>query len=121
MLGRLRERGDTLVLATSKPEPFAVEILEHYDLDRFFSFVAGGTMDDKRSAKGDVLAYALSAGGREGAVMVGDRARRTGRQRKTEFLYRRSVWIRLPPGAGGGRGGWDRRYGPGADGNFAGE
>ena len=73
MLGRLRERGDTLVLATSKPEPFAVEILEHYDLDRFFSFVAGGTMDDKRSAKGDVLAYALSAGGRGGAVMVGDR------------------------------------------------
>ena len=38
MLGRLRERGDTLVLATSKPEPFAVEILEHYDLDRFFLF-----------------------------------------------------------------------------------
>ena len=31
----------------------------------FSLFVAGGTMDDKRSAKGDVFAYALSAGGRE--------------------------------------------------------
>lgn len=72
LLQGLREAGLRVVLATSKPEEFAVTILEHFGLAQWFDAVAGASMDGSRSKKGDVIAYALArCGGR--AVMVGDR------------------------------------------------
>lgn len=76
LLTALREKGKKLVLATSKPEPFAIRILEHFDLDRYFSFVAGALMDETRTAKGDVIAYGLKSCGisdPKRVLMVGDR------------------------------------------------
>lgn len=76
LLARLRQAGRTLVLATSKPEPFAGRILEHFALAPYFDFVAGSTMDERRTAKAEVIAYALTLAGvtdRSAAVMVGDR------------------------------------------------
>lgn len=75
MLERLKQAGCHLVLATSKPEVFACRVLEHFDLMRFFDAVAGSTMDETRTAKAEVIAYALEKSGadREHAVMVGDR------------------------------------------------
>ena len=76
MLRRLKAKGKTLLVATSKPEEFARRILEHFHLDRYFDYVCGASMDEKRVKKGDVIAYALeTAGVRDvtGAVMVGDR------------------------------------------------
>lgn len=73
LLACLRAQGKTLVLATSKLEKYALEILEHYGLAQYFSFAAGSTADESRSSKASVLAYALDQMGREGAVMVGDR------------------------------------------------
>lgn len=78
MLAALKARGIMTVLATSKPEQFAVRILEHFGLDRFFDLAAGATFDSSRSKKGDVIAYALkrisaSAGEPVRAIMVGDR------------------------------------------------
>ena len=49
LLVTLKAQGKKLILATSKPEPFAVEILRHFGLDKYFDFVAGATMDEKRS------------------------------------------------------------------------
>ena len=76
MLSELYADGKRLILATSKPEIFAVRILEHFGLKKYFSVVAGASMDSSRSKKGDVIAYAISLC--EGfdkytAVMVGDR------------------------------------------------
>ena len=74
MLARLKEHGCRLVLATSKPEVFAVQILEHFDLFPYFDAVAGSDLDETRTAKGEVIAYALhKAGGSGSAIMVGDR------------------------------------------------
>lgn len=76
MLRRLKDHNQTLVVATSKPEEFAVKILEHFRLDPYFDYVCGATMDEKRVKKGEVIAYALkTAGIKDGskAVMVGDR------------------------------------------------
>ena len=74
MLKALTDAGKTCVLATSKPEPYAVQILDHFGLAPYFSCVAGATMDEKRTDKADVIAYALKkAGGAGRAVMVGDR------------------------------------------------
>ena len=75
MLERLKDAGCTLVLATSKPEVFAKRVLEHFDLMKYFDAAAGSTIDETRTAKAEVIAYALekAGAGRETAVMVGDR------------------------------------------------
>lgn len=76
LLEELKEKGKTLLLATSKPEEFAIEILKHFDLYQYFDFVAGATMDEKRVKKADVIAYALENCGISDlsmAIMVGDR------------------------------------------------
>ena len=76
MLRTLCDEGKKLVLATSKPEEFAVRILEHFDLKKYFNVVAGASMDSSRSKKGDVIAYAISLCedfNKDTAVMIGDR------------------------------------------------
>ena len=76
MLRQLHTMGKRLVLATSKPEEFALRILQHFDLKKYFSVVAGASMDSSRSKKGDVIAYALSmcdSIDKNIAIMVGDR------------------------------------------------
>ena len=72
-LQNLCSHGKRLMVATSKPEHMAVEILEHFELAGFFSCIAGSTLDESRCTKASVLAYALAQQGRQGAVMVGDR------------------------------------------------
>ncbi len=75
LLRRVKESGRKIVLATSKPEKFALRILEHFELTEFFDVVAGASMDEKRNKKGDVIKYALEKGclTPEDAVMIGDR------------------------------------------------
>lgn len=76
MLQSLKESGKKLILATSKPEKFTMLILEHFDLLKYFDFVAGATMDGSRGEKADVIRYALEISGIEDkseAIMVGDR------------------------------------------------
>ncbi|MBQ7897398.1 MAG: HAD hydrolase-like protein [Clostridia bacterium] len=64
-----------LVLATSKPQPFAEKILEKFDLKKYFYHIVGATFDDKVSEKADVIRKALSDldASPEKAVMIGDR------------------------------------------------
>ncbi|MBD5545207.1 MAG: HAD family hydrolase [Lachnospiraceae bacterium] len=76
LLKNLKDRGKTLVVATSKPEIFAVQILEHFGLKEYFTYIAGANMDGTRTRKDDVIRYALKSCGiskPSGIVMVGDR------------------------------------------------
>ncbi len=76
LLRALKEAGKTVVLATSKPHDFSVEILKHFDLYKFFDFCACATMDEKRTAKDEVIDYALQnikEKDKSKIVMVGDR------------------------------------------------
>lgn len=76
MLKALREKGKRLAVATSKPEEFAIRILEHFGLAQYFEVIAGDTLDFKRNTKADVIASALERLGvtdRSGVIMVGDR------------------------------------------------
>lgn len=76
MLQELVNAGKKIILATSKPEVFAVEILRYFQIDKYFDFAGGATMDGVRSKKADVIAYALEKGSvtdLSSAVMVGDR------------------------------------------------
>ena len=74
-LGSFKAAGLRLFVATSKPEPLSLRILEHFDLLPYFEAVAGSTMDEQRTKKGEVIAYALDTYHLDPSetVMVGDR------------------------------------------------
>jgi len=75
LLAGLRAQGATLAVATSKPEPFAVQILEHVGLLGHFAGVHGATLDGTVRHKDQVVAAALAAhpdGQRP--VLIGDRS-----------------------------------------------
>lgn len=76
-LEKLSGAGLRLILATSKPERYAVRIMEHFDLAKYFAALCGA--DDyakNRSTKEEVIRYALEQNKimdiRE-VIMVGDR------------------------------------------------
>ena len=75
LLARLAADGATLAVATSKPGPSAVRVLEHTGLLAHFSTVHGATFDGTVRHKDQVVAAALAAHpeGRD-PVLVGDRA-----------------------------------------------
>lgn len=76
LLTELQAAGCMLAMATSKPEPFARQIAEHFHLADRFTLIGGATMDGTRTAKRDVVRYVLGALDVEdptAAVMIGDR------------------------------------------------
>lgn len=76
MLISLKASGKKVVLATSKPELYALQILQHFELMSHFDRICGANMDGTRTKKADVITYALQAfpaAAPENAIMVGDR------------------------------------------------
>lgn len=77
LLQHLKAAGKTILLATSKPEKVAKQILEKFELLQYFDYAAGAAMDLKdRYTKADVIAHALEMCGSpdpSDIVMVGDR------------------------------------------------
>ena len=50
-----------------------VEILKHFDLDKYFDQICGATMDTSRTNKEAVIAYLIRENGRsDNMIMVGD-------------------------------------------------
>ena len=75
LLQALRNNGNTLLVATSKPESLAVEIMDKFELSKYFHKICGASLDRSRSTKEDVIAYLLAQNGSaEEMVMVGDTA-----------------------------------------------
>ena len=78
LLQNLKEQGRHLVVATSKPEEYSIKIIEHFNLSKYFDYVCGSLMDESRSKKSEVIAYALERCGlgendKSRVLMVGDR------------------------------------------------
>lgn len=76
LLKALKENGKHLVVATSKPEPYARKILEHFKLDLYFDHICGSNLDETRSKKAEVIEYALKICGMPDVskvLMLGDR------------------------------------------------
>lgn len=76
MLNKIKKSGKNILLATSKPEKFAITILKHFNIFNYFDFIAGATMDETRNKKDDVIKYALDTFGiadTSEALMIGDR------------------------------------------------
>ena len=76
LLCEIKNSGRKIALATSKPEQYAVRILEHFGLTKYFDFVGAATMDETRSKKADVITYTLDNLGvndKSKVIMIGDR------------------------------------------------
>lgn len=76
LLRKLRENGKKIILATSKPEVFAVRILENFGVAELFDVIAGSTLDEERNTKAMVIQYALDTAGIKDlseVLMIGDR------------------------------------------------
>ena len=75
LLSDLKDRGKTLIVATSKSALGTNTVLTHFGLGKYFDFVA--TADDQsRPHKSDVIRYALEEcriADKSLAVMIGDR------------------------------------------------
>lgn len=75
VLETLTEQGYPLYVATSKPEALSIEIMEKFDLARYFKIICGASTDASRSEKSQVIAYLLSQlEDVTSAVMIGDTA-----------------------------------------------
>lgn len=73
LLEALKAEGHKLFVATSKPEQMSVEILEHFDLAKYFDQICGASMDTSRSSKEAVIEYLLHQNGKaDNMVMIGD-------------------------------------------------
>lgn len=69
-------QGYQLVLATSKPEHFAVEIMEHFNLAQYFKEMCGSRLDASLETKADVIRCAMQRCQIENPgeiLMIGDR------------------------------------------------
>ena len=76
LLADLQAAGVRLAVATSKAEPTALRILEHFGIADRFEVIAGASLDGTRAAKADVLGHALDQLHPlpDRVLMVGDRS-----------------------------------------------
>ena len=74
-LGALRQEGYHLLVATSKPYVYAVDILNHFNLAHYFEEIFGSELDGRLREKADLIAHILESRqiGRSQCMMVGDR------------------------------------------------
>jgi len=76
LLAQLQEKGCKHLLATSKPKVFAERILQHFELDSYFSVIMGSELNGQFVEKDVLIAEVLKqvpAESRSKTVMIGDR------------------------------------------------
>ena len=74
VLQYLSRKNYQLLIATSKPTPFAIEIINHYKLDSFFIDIIGAKLDNTRKDKTEIISFALKANNLDSnkSIMIGD-------------------------------------------------
>lgn len=76
LLEDLKKNNKTIILATSKPEVYAKQILQYFKVDKYFTFAAGSDFEETRVKKGEVIKYALKEAkisDLSKVIMIGDR------------------------------------------------
>lgn len=76
LLEELKKSGCRLVIATSKPEVYALKILEYFDIKKYFDVVVGPLLSGELIKKEDVIKECLKRLGNEtseNCIMIGDR------------------------------------------------
>ncbi|MGE6399969.1 MULTISPECIES: HAD family hydrolase [Bacillus cereus group] len=76
LLQELKDDGNRLFVATSKPTVFAEQVIEHFQLTSFFEEIVGSNLDGTRIKKEEIIAHILQTNEelqKEEMVMIGDR------------------------------------------------
>ena len=76
LLKQLKDTGNRLFIATSKPTIFAEQVVEHFQLTNYFEDIIGSNLDGTRIKKEEIIAHILQTNeelNKEEIVMVGDR------------------------------------------------
>ncbi|MGN4423095.1 HAD family hydrolase [Bacillus cereus group sp. MYBK30-1] len=76
LLQELKDAGNRLFVATSKPTVFAKQVIEHFQLTLFFEEIVGSNLDGTRIKKEEIIAHILQTNEelkKEEIVMIGDR------------------------------------------------
>ncbi|HDR7636426.1 MULTISPECIES: HAD family hydrolase [Bacillus] len=76
LLQELKDAGNHLFVATSKPTVFAKQVIEHFQLTSFFEEIVGNNLDGTRIKKEEIIAHILQTNEelqKEEMVMIGDR------------------------------------------------
>lgn len=78
LLSDLKNAGYKIALATSKPEVFALRILEHFGIAEYFDAAAGSTIGREDETKADMIRLAMQRLGldekdKPDVLMIGDR------------------------------------------------
>ncbi|WP_061809352.1 HAD family hydrolase [Rossellomorea vietnamensis] len=76
LLKTLKDKGHTLVVATSKPTIFAEQILSYFNIAQFFDLIAGSNLDGTRTSKTEIIQYILDIYHEyesDNFIMIGDR------------------------------------------------
>lgn len=76
LLERLKAAGKRLFVATSKPEPFAKQVIEYFHISHCFEAVAGPGLEEKSHKKAKIIRRNLAdfqISDLEHTVMIGDR------------------------------------------------
>lgn len=74
-LDTIKKSGAKIFLATSKPEIYAKQILDHFDLSKYFTKAYGSHLDGSLTDKGELIAHMLKTENvdPQKTVIVGDR------------------------------------------------
>jgi phosphoglycolate phosphatase len=100
-LAALRAVGIPMAVATSKPEHYAVPIVEHFGLAGFFATVGGDELDGSLPTKALVIDKVLARMGRPdpaAVVMVGDRSHDVEGAREHDIAAVGAGWGYAVPG-----------------------
>lgn len=76
LLKKLKNNNKKLIVATSKSQVFANQVLEHFNIAKYFTCIAGSDPYGTRIRKGDVIKYALESCNitdLSKVIMIGDR------------------------------------------------
>lgn len=78
LLEYLVENGKKVMVATSKPTYYAVQIIKHFQLNKYFTSIVGSNLDGTRVRKGEVIQVALEGLkerniAKSDVLMIGDR------------------------------------------------
>ena len=95
MLERLKSGGKRLMVATSKPQVYAVRIFERFGLAQYFEIVGGAELDGSRDYKDEVIEYVLAKAGitdRSTVLMIGDRRQDVLGAHKTDIECMGILW-----------------------------
>lgn len=77
MLGELKQKGYRLAVASSKPEVYVRQILEHFGIHEYFEEIVGSELNGERTRKSEVIEETLKrmklCGRRKCVLMIGDK------------------------------------------------